>query len=477
MSQLTKQQAKEVAWRRGLLDFKLDANQREFIEAFRSGSDKISTVLFARRSGKTYMLSVLAISECLKKPNYQVRFVCPTKTMAQTISRDVIRQIVEDCPEDIKPEYIVREYTWRFKNGSIIQLGGTDNKAADRLRGTSMDLGIVDEAGFCADLRYVVNSILMPQALTTGGRLLLSSTPPKSPGHEFFHYIKDARQKDKLIIKTVYDNPRIKLEDLDAIIEECGGVDSPDFKREYLCDLNVSADSSIVPEWTPELEQELVVNWTKPNFCDFYVGADIGMTDWTVALFAYYDFKADKIVFVDELVLKSGQMNTRLFAAGVDEKEATHFYSVVEGTRVAPVKRVSDVNPILINDLRRFHGLDFEATQKDTLVAMINNFRVLIANKRIVIDPRCKVLVNHIKNAEWTKAEKLSYLSDGSHADALMAAIYLVRAINFRRNPFPTHHEFNPNSFYSQGYNAYENKNNTNKQVASKMFPSLFKKS
>ena len=88
--------------------------------------------------------------------------------------------LLEDCPEHLKPTYIESKFTYHFANGSSIQLAGSDNKHYERLRGQKSDLVLVDEAGFCDNLKHIVKSILLPTLTHTGGKIVLASTPLRS---------------------------------------------------------------------------------------------------------------------------------------------------------------------------------------------------------------------------------------------------------------------------------------------------------
>jgi hypothetical protein len=83
-----------------------------------------------------------------------------------------------------------------FHNGSEIHIAGCDNGNAENLRGHESDLNLIDEAGFIDDLEYVLKDILMPQTLTTGGRTIISSTPPRTPAHYFQRLCMEAVQSD-----------------------------------------------------------------------------------------------------------------------------------------------------------------------------------------------------------------------------------------------------------------------------------------
>lgn len=304
----------------------------------------------------------------------------------------------------------------------------------------SSDICIVDEAGFCDDLKYIVQSILIPTTTTTRGKIILSSTPPKSPDHEFEYYRKTAEYKGNYVCKTIYDGvgDRITTEMIDEIIQELGGADSPDFQREYLCKTIKDENFAVVPEFNDELEALIVKDHPRPPFADIYVGGDIGFKDLTVFLFGYYDFRSAKLIVEDELVMSGKRMTTEYMAQMIKQKEAQNFTNKVTGEIQEPYLRVCDNNLIVINDLYRLHNLTFQPTPKDDAAAALNNMRIMLKEGRIIINPRCKTLIYHLKNAVWNKSKKTYERSpDAGHYDAVDALKYLVRNVQYTKNPYP----------------------------------------
>ena len=222
MSKISRQEAIKELWRRGELSWKLDGVQKQMHKSFYESKFKTHTWLLARRSGKTFLLCILALEQCIKTPNSIVKFVSPTKLQVNNNVRPLFKTILGDCPEDIKPEFRTKDYIYYFPNGSEIQLAGTDSGHAEKLRGGDSHICIVDEAGSCDQLETVVKSILLPTTLITRGKLVLASTPPQESGHDFIKFIEEADLRGSLVKKTVYDNPRISKDQLEELIEELG---------------------------------------------------------------------------------------------------------------------------------------------------------------------------------------------------------------------------------------------------------------
>jgi hypothetical protein len=381
------------------------------------------------------------------------------------------RAILEDCPKNIrdKIKYKANEGKIVFEmNGSEIHLAGTEKGNAEKVRGISADLCIVDEAGFCHDLEYIIKSILLPTITrgtgTKGKKILMASTPSKTNDHDFIKYMNDYEFNDKLIKYTIYDNERMDNDAIDSgytdtreyiakeIAAPIGGLESSSFQREYLCNIVVDEDNCVVPEFTNEaLRDKIIKPWINPQHYDGYVSMDIGFKDLTFVIFALYDFQNAKLVIKDELVLSGKSMLTDNLALEVKNKELASYFNFQLGEPNKPHLRVADNNNlILLQDLSVKHNLTFMPTAKDNFDGALNNMRMLIKSEKIIIDPKCVNLIKHLKSGTWNKAKtSFSRSPDKGHYDGIAALMYLCRNVNFQKNPNPSE-GYNSNYFYNQ---------------------------
>jgi Terminase large subunit, T4likevirus-type, N-terminal len=466
---ISKLDAVHKLWKMGNLTYKLHTTQRDMYTKLHSTDDKIMVVACSRGWGKSYALLTIAIETCLKKPNAIVKYLAPTAKDLKNIVLPNFRQIMEDCPPQLRSKIIYKTNEGKIvftHNNSEIHLAGTEKGNAEKIRGVSADLCIVDEAGFCDDLDYVIKSILFPTITrgsgSRGKKIIMASTPSKTNDHDFIKYMRDYEFKNKLITYTVYDNPRLQLEaeengysTVTEYVEKVlaaqyvDGVDSTAFVREYLCRIVTEDSDAVFPEFKPELQQKIVKTWPEPGHYDLYLSMDIGFKDLTVVLFAYYDFQNAKLVIKDEVVLSGAKMLTDNLAYEIQQKER-QFVNKVTGEQIKPYLRVSDNNNlILLQDLTIKHGLTFTATAKDNFDAALNNCRMLLKSERIIIDPKCTTLISHLKGAIWNR-QRTSFARspDKGHYDSCAALVYLCRNVNFSHNPFPKE-SYNSNYFYN----------------------------
>lgn len=449
MSALTKQQVKSELWRRGLLQYKMHSAQKEMYEIFLSAPDNSTMVwLLARQSGKSYCLGLIAVMQCLIKPNSIVKLLTDTRIHAKTIFVPLFREIMEDCPEDLKPEFIKSDSVYVFKNGSQIQMAGSDGGNAERLRGQKSDLVLVDESGFADNLDYNIRSILMPTTTHTGGKIILASTPSPEPDHQFNGFIEEADVNGLLTKKTIYDNPLLSKEQIANIISKFkGGILNSQFRREYMCEQVKDENLSVLPEVDDDLLAAITAVHPIPPYCNRYVAMDIGFKDLTIVLFGFYDFREDKIIIQRELVRNGLQIHLPVFTKDIQDIENELWTNTLTNEFQKPESRVSDINPFVIQEIAIYskkhnaaHPVDFGMASKNDKLANINKLRVMLTNKRIIIDPSCQTLMRHLKHCKWkdkSSKDEFARSQDDGHYDGVDALLYFSRAVNYTKNPYP----------------------------------------
>lgn len=441
-------QARDKLWRLGYLDWKMSMTQKKIHEFINTNPNKITCIVGSRRIGKSYYLFLSACMQCIMFPKSTVKYIQPTVSMIQTNLLTDFADILEDIPEDIRPEFKINKNMYVFPNGSKIQFAGTDNQNFKKLRGGQCHLAIVDEAGFCSDLKQVLNYVLIPTTARTKGKIILSSTLPPEPNHPFYEYVEACEVKKSLIVKTIMDardddkDQEVKYitdEIIQGIVDALpGGFESDEFQLEFMCKRVGTSENTVIPEFTPQVAQDTVVEWFRPPFYDSYVAMDVGFTDLTVVLFAYHDFDNQVVVIEDELVMNGPKMTISVLAQEIKRKEQKLWTNKITGEVTAPYLRVSDNNLIVINDLMTDHYLRFLPTAKQDRQTHISKLRQLINEQKLIINPRCTTLINHLKGCKWDKARKdFTRSPDGGHYDAVAALIYLIRNIDFNRNPYP----------------------------------------
>lgn len=433
---MTNTEARNELWRRGSLEHLLYPHQlilyRSLWDAINNEKCLKYALTCARRFGKSTILVLIAISFAIKNPGAQIRFAAPTQRALKKITHPIFRIMLKTCPLELRPRYFSQDSLWKFPNGSEIHTAGTDNQHFDSLRGTSSHLNVVDEAGFCEDLLEIVNSILLPQTLTTGGTTLMASTPPRSPAHDFYSFVQECESSGFYSKFDVYANKSLAPETIAKFILESGGAQSTTWRREYLVEFIVDEEIQIVPEWKPEYIRSAELDEFR-QFYHNYISMDLGVVDFTATLFAHYDFRRATLYVTDELTMSGPEMTTDKLKDAIRIKERENFGAWPTYRRVA-----DNNNLLLLQDLGSLHGLHFMPTDKDSLEAMVNEVRIFVGAGRLIVSPKCKMLIGNLKYGIFDERHRTFARSTiYKHFDHLAALIYMIRNIDQTTNPVP----------------------------------------
>jgi hypothetical protein len=435
--------ARYASWRAGDLSFLRHDIQQRAVEAFWSCEADRSVWKWARRLGKSWGCVTVAFEMCLSADRRRVPYAAATALSLKEFIIPIATAIAETAPPELRPE--VMEAEVRFKNGSRIVFCGCEDRAkAERLRGPESHLAIVDEAGFIPILDYVVRSILLPQLLTTDGRMLLASTPPETAAHPFEGFAKEAEERGAYSHHNIYDAPHITDRQRERFCIEAGGEHSTAWRREGLALSITDPDKAIVPEFEAN-EAFIVGECDRPELFDAYVIGDVGFTDLTVILFGYWHFEHAKIVIERELVLE--RATTAIVQKESDELER----ALWPGRR--PRRRLVDTSQRTAADMASLQdaGDPTKENRWMTVVnadreAAVNQLRMDVDRHRILISPKCRVLIAHLRHGIWNTnrtdfariAQHTTEHTGGvrfAHFDAVAAAMYFVRHVQRNRMP------------------------------------------
>lgn len=450
----------ENLWRSGWIIYKLKRCQEDMFRAIELSNRFKYFIKCARRLGKSYLLCLIAIMRCIKYPGSTVRYAAPTAKALRQIIHPIMEKILRDCPDDLRPTWNQMDGCYRFPGGSSMYLAGVNSGHADDLRGTACDLFIVDEAGEVDNLHYLVHDVALPQFLDPDGtvvkgrRLIVASSPAVTPAHEFTEMAREAELDGNYSHYDIFDGEypldviRLFLKedgipdaDIDALIEgNYSAIKSTTVKREYLAMDVVDESRALIPEWKDDYCQESERSEYFPFYFK-YESLDIGVRDLTVCVFAYYDFLRCKLYIEDEITLSGPEMNTERLAERIKSKQAEVF------KEHAIKKRISDIDLLLINDLRQLHGLPFQATDKGELEEMLNELRIWVGAGRIIVHPRCEQVLGCMRYGVWNESRtQFDRTKKFGHFDALAAMIYLVRNVDRKTNPIPENYGLSKDS-------------------------------
>jgi hypothetical protein len=396
-------------------------------------NERFPFVEAARRFGKTTSLLVFVLEQLLRNPGWICRWCFPNKNQAREVLGAEIQKLQKDCPEALKFKYQTTDSVYIGPADSKLYIRGVNEDRGDSARGPASNIIVCDEYGFWNEPDYIVREALFPQLEGQEGQWLIkASTPPRNLGHRYYIEREEAVRKNRFIQKIITDNESLTARELQEIIDESGGIDSPAYQRERLCQPVSDPELLIVPEWNDALNT-VPDDYPRPDFYTAYVGGDSGADDNTAILFGYYDFLRAEVVIEDELVLAGQTTATIIDKAKVIEKD-------LWGEQ-KPKSRWYDASKQLIFDIFIDHKWPVSMPDKQDKLAAIHALRVEVGARRFKVKDKCKHLRRQLKVGMWRDEKHLDFeRTEGlGHLDAIAAAIYFNRSVDIHLNPWPKH--------------------------------------
>lgn len=425
--------ATSILWHRNDLSYKFHAGQKVIDMAYRKVEAKLFVGNCSRRFGKTFWVVTECIRVARSKKRARVKVATAFLTDLEEFIIPAFEAVLDDCPENLKPKWREAKKKYVFNNGSEIQLIGLDRKPNGG-RGNYCDLYVFDEAAYIKNVSYIYSSVVIPMTMyREGARVIMISTPPKSPDHDFKDFCLKAKRENAYVELDIHKNPMVTPEIAEEYRAEC--LTETDWEREYLCKFVTDQTLAIIPEVKD-------YSFTRGPLCKHYaslhkyVSMDLGVRDLNVTIFGYYDFLRAKLVIEKEHVMNGPEMTTPKLHKAISDIELD-LWKDKDGKPVEPYKRVADNNnPLLLLDLGSIHNMFFHSTSKDELHAMVNNLRVWFSKGRIEIDESCVMLIDSLKYGIWNeKRTEFARSKTLGHFDAVASLMYLVRNIDETTNP------------------------------------------
>jgi hypothetical protein len=456
-------EAVHQCWRAGELSYLLHPGQQKLYDLIRAQQQGVRdgdpeagrkyAINISRRWGKSWLLLTMALEDGLRIHRGLIRYAASTDDQVTEIVTQILPELLEDCPDDVRPVWKASEGTWTFPTtGAVLKLSGMHTRnACNAQRGTKAHRCYVDEAAFSEHMEYLIGSVLMPQCLTTNGTVIVSSTPPESPAHPFVALCLNLEARGKYHKRDIYDPdaPHLTPAVIEEFKRECGNGDplvgekSTQWRREYLCEFVVDSQKAVCPEFT-EMETKIVEEHERPAFYDRYVIADLGFHDLSAWLFVIWDFKRGLWIAEDEVVMRNASVSDQVRAAVAKEWELwgpandNGEPGNLDASGLTPYCRLADASPLVIAEMNRERKYAIGQVDNSDREAGVNALRRVTQLAKYRINPKCKHLISQMKSAIYNPSRTgFARMGTFGHFDAVAAACYVERHVNRQHNPYP----------------------------------------
>lgn len=434
------------AWERGYLDWKLEPQQLELVQGIRREGVENIYGDFTRRGGKTFGVGTYCDSEA-RKGKIEIRYATAFQSDLIEFIKPTFDLIEQDCPDDLKAEYLESKKVYKFPNGSEIKLVGLD-KNPNGLRGNGIRIIVIDEAGFISNLKYLYESVIIPATTRRKGqmheaiKIIIVSTPAEDATEHFSYELKTLAMHSPNgfhLVKTLDDIESIDDEEKERVLAKAGGRYSAQARREYFCEWIVDKERAVCATFD---ETKHVAEIDEPQYSAWCFAGDTGgVQDKTAAYLVTWSHKHRKVVFWDEVTHDHHTPSTEILASFKTMLLDPHKPQTIPTYR--NTRNFLDASGQLLIDYAQA-GFDAALPPKDEFHAGLTMIRNAFYNDEILIHPRCKLLIASLRsgllNKQRTDYQRTINLG---HCDAVAAAIYALRVVDRLTNtePGPSKHD------------------------------------
>ena len=296
------------------LKTRLHKGQIDALSCLYDDSDVLTLFLACgRKFGKTEAVGYILWRHALENPGSACYYVGPQKDHARKLlwdNRRIQRYLAEDSDK-----YIDRiendTMTIRFKNGSYIQILGSDNYAV--ANGLTPSIAVYDEF---KHFREIWHTEFSPNRAALGAKLVVIGTKARPENRNFRQYnsllnFYKNDKRGKLIEKTTFDNPINQMDAQAAAIQveidQLRADDQEDVVQlEYYSKVVPGGKRAIFPmldaskHRISNIDMEDIIERERSDL-EFYCVADPGTTKVFGVLFLAYNLYNKKVYVLDEI--------------------------------------------------------------------------------------------------------------------------------------------------------------------------------
>lgn len=360
-----------------VIDYKPHINQIKIHEAMESGKYNFISLTASRQFGKSKLMLMATIKLLFNDDRFNNAWIV-SPTDAQSLR---LYNILHD---GLQKSHLIKtstkrtaDYTLKLINNKYIKLKSA--RSEDNLRGSNVDLLIVDEAAFIS--ASIIYKVLMPMIITKKNALFMAISTPNGKNWFYDFHRKCQDQDDEKSISFLYtykDNPMVNME----IINQFKNT-LPDhiFQQEFLCSFNDSASVF------SNINECCITYKDVREFKQVFVGIDIGMkNDYTVVSIItdqgqFIDMLRITRLDVDEMIDKINSFLERYNIKKIlieENNQGIVFYQILKKKwrdKIIPFNTNQKTKPKIITDLiTDFSNKVFSFLENELFIGELNDF-------------------------------------------------------------------------------------------------------
>lgn len=379
-------------------EFKKTAKQIEAINLL-SGSAKYTSLFGGSRSGKTVILLYALLVRAAKIPSRHLILRQNFNHIKRSIYYDTLPKVLSLCFPDLRPKMNKSDLFITLSNGSEIFMGGLDDgQRVEKILGTEYSTIWFNEASQIDYASAQTALTRLAQKNDLKKRVWMDFNPPRKTHWSYWLFEKkmDPAKEEPLTDPDNYVsllmNPGDNLDNIDseyiALLESM----PPNERARFL--LGEYTDESDGQAYYAFRRDQHVKPTTKEPGTTF-IFEDFNVDPGSALIAQYYD---GKIHCLDEVFLRNSdtykmahEFKMRGLTGGVIIPDSTGANRKTSGQSDFQILKEA--------------GFTIKTTRNPFVTDRVNNVNRLFADDKIVIDPKCKKLINDLEKVSWKNNE------------------------------------------------------------------------
>lgn len=353
------------------------------------------------RSGKSFILMYAMIIRCCKEKSRHCIFRQSFNHVKRSIFLETFPKVMTLCFPNLKYEINKTDYIVTFTNGSQIFFAGLDSgERVEKVLGSEFSGVWLNEISQIPYTSLQIVLTRLAEKNTLAKKVYYDLNPSSKSSWPYYLFIKGLDPIDNVPLKNPEDysyyqmNPQSNIVNIDPdYIKMLESMPLHERNRFLLGEFNDEGNHQVYYEFRSENHVKTV---NKQNGTIF-IGLDFNITPFCAVIGQYIN---ESFHIFDEVYLENSdtyKMSSELIRRGYG------------GSRIIPdstgsARKTSGKTDF---EILRDNGFYIELVYNPFVVDRVNNTNRLFAQNKIIIDSKCRKLINDLEKVTW-KDNKLN---------------------------------------------------------------------
>jgi PBSX family phage terminase large subunit len=395
-----------------------------------SGGSKHNLLYGGSRSGKTYCLVRSIIIRACKAKSRHVILRLNFNHVKTSIWLDTLPKVLKTSFPDLAVDWNKTDYFLSLPNGSEIWIAGLDDeKRIEKILGKEYSTIYFNECSQLSFTQVQVALTRLAEKSELRKKVYYDANPPTKRHWTYWVFVKginpeDSQALDSELYASMLMNPEDNLENIDGeYLSLLNSLDEKQRKRFLLGEFTDDTDGSAYYAFDRDINVKTIDKENKAG--QILIGMDFNVMPMTAVIGSYIN----KTFYIwDEAFLE----NSDTFKMADYLKSKKYFGTIYPDSTGANRKTSGKSDHQILKDA----GFRINHTRNPFVTDRVNNINRLLRDGKIIIDPKCKKLINDLEKVTW-KNDELDQKTDKMLTHISDCLGYLCHAIDPLIGPSP----------------------------------------